>query len=1076
MSLWRFRSECPPGLGALGASRAPPSEAHARGSAATGHERERLDVIHRSTMAATRASLGARARIRWRTASCAVLALALCCVLPSRVLGQFFPYTTSVVVDEGVELATDVWRNIFDESPRPVLLRRTPYGRAMSTQEAVSYVNAGFIVVSQDVRGRGASSGVFVPYFHDEADGRATIDWIARQSWSNGRIGTFGASAEGIVQYMAMAAHPDALSCTHIPMASHDVYESFFPGGAWRTEFGSSWLTAIDAAPLITTWKAHEVRDGYWQAATLEDNELRKVDHPVFVVGGSFDVFAGSQSRIAAALQRSAAPSSRGDVFFVLGPWTHGGLGQRRQGQLLYPEDAALPSYGADFMRYLSWCLQDAPRPPFANVRYYLTELTDELVLDSVDNQLRLVATGAWREAAQWPPPRTRGVTLFVGGERQLREHSGDVPSVSLAIDPANPTPTRGGGNFSIAPGPYDQSDIDARDDVYTATSAQFVQDAELVGTPKASIWAASATSDVDVVVRLEVVTPTGRAIALTDGIRRGRFVGGYGAIQPLTPNEPALFEVELGPIALRVTRGQAIRIAISGASAPRYEANPNLAARLSDALTPVKTTLTIFRDAAHASQLTLPLLSGRVPGAKPTVVDAGLPRDTGQPSPALDAALPARAEAGAPPRARDAALDAPVPPVLEVFDAAPAPAAEPSARGCSLAVGAGRRDLSAWLTLLVLALPARRRTRAAQARRTRRAPARARGQSSDSARDAVVTAARAYGEHRPRPRSEAMTDAVQDGDGVAAKRECAAQVERKPLLVGEVNAASRQWKDQIARAAADGQPGQGRQLELDARSGEHVEAKHRHACAEREGGRHEFLAHLPVDDRLLRAQRQVEQAEHRDARVQQPLEHEQRRRDGDHFFGDAASLGHDRLMVEQLRAAEGDLDQLRARGDRPCLADAGGFDPRRRGGRFHGLPWIGVVRRGGVGPGVYRLRSDGAGLADTQHQQRASRQHLQHAGVAPRWRAARCHHQPSGAASPRSSMSKRRRRGASKANVSSQPAPRPEKTCARLRGASGICAQLASTYTRSASGRQSRRSAPSSARMLQVHSGPDGA
>lgn len=648
-----------------------------------------------------------------RVAALAITAVALavlCSItlMPSAASAQFFyPITVPLRMPDGVELSTDVWGNVFDGTPRPVLLRRSPYGRAMSAGDVAPLLNAGYIVISQDVRGRGGSGGTYLPFFDDEADGRATIDWIAAQSWANGRVGSYSASAEGIVQYMTMAAAPAALSCAHITLATHDVYDSVFAGGAWRSEFADGWLPAVDARPAIAEWRAHEVRDSYWDRAILSTAEMAKIDHPVFIVGGVFDLFAPSQSRVAHELQQHVAPASRGDVFFVLGPWTHNGVGKTRQGQLQYPDDAAMPSYWVDFLQYMAWCLHGTARPPFASVRYYITELTDEVRVDPTDNQMRLLAKGGWRESKAWPPADARPVTLYLGDEQRLLERSADAPPVQLSIDPALPAPTRGGANFASAAGPYDQTEVDARDDVYVASTDAFQEDSELVGTPRALIWASSATSDVDVVVRIEDLTPGGRPIALADGIRRGRFVTGYDALRPLTPGRPALFEVELGPLALRVPRGHAIRIAISAASTPRYEPNPNVAKPLAQRPVAVATTLSIYRDAEHPSRIELPLLSGSVPGARAPERDAGVPLDAGSESP-RDAGVEPR-DAASPRPALDASTgrDARV-----ETDAAPPAEVPPASAGCACAVrdGSGGAQLLPWLVLLLTRVTRRRR------------------------------------------------------------------------------------------------------------------------------------------------------------------------------------------------------------------------------------------------------------------------------------------------------------------------------------------------------------------------------
>jgi putative CocE/NonD family hydrolase len=89
------------------------------------------------------------------------------------------PALELVPMRDGTELATDVWLPDELAVPMPVLLRRTPYGRAFDAATARLIVALGYALVSQDVRGRGDSDGAFSPFRDDAQDGFDTIAWIA---------------------------------------------------------------------------------------------------------------------------------------------------------------------------------------------------------------------------------------------------------------------------------------------------------------------------------------------------------------------------------------------------------------------------------------------------------------------------------------------------------------------------------------------------------------------------------------------------------------------------------------------------------------------------------------------------------------------------------------------------------------------------------------------------------------------------------------------------------------------------------------------------------------------------------
>src|SRR5579863_6938522 len=114
-------------------------------------------------------------------------------------------FNQRVRMRDGVELSADVYRPKAG-GKYPVILMRTPYnkvGDGKSVARFQAIVARGYVVVNQDVRGRGDSDGVFVPWRHEGLDGYDTIEWCAAQPWSNGKVGTTGGSYLGYDQWVA---------------------------------------------------------------------------------------------------------------------------------------------------------------------------------------------------------------------------------------------------------------------------------------------------------------------------------------------------------------------------------------------------------------------------------------------------------------------------------------------------------------------------------------------------------------------------------------------------------------------------------------------------------------------------------------------------------------------------------------------------------------------------------------------------------------------------------------------------------------------------------------------------------
>jgi X-Pro dipeptidyl-peptidase (S15 family) len=138
----------------------------------------------------------------------------------------------SIPMRDGVVLRADV---LFPSGngPFPVLVYRTPYGEKNAQGEYTTFQHArerGYAVVVQDVRGRYGSGGVFVPYQNEGRDGYDTIEWAAKQPWSNGKVGTFGLSYPGAVQWLAAVEGPPIWQPWFLPWFSRHIAISSMRG------------------------------------------------------------------------------------------------------------------------------------------------------------------------------------------------------------------------------------------------------------------------------------------------------------------------------------------------------------------------------------------------------------------------------------------------------------------------------------------------------------------------------------------------------------------------------------------------------------------------------------------------------------------------------------------------------------------------------------------------------------------------------------------------------------------------------------------------------------------------------
>ena len=391
---------------------------------------------------------------------------------------------------DGVRLSANVFRPP-EPAHVPAVLIRTPYGKGVTpTANYRAWVNHGYAVVIEDVRGRYGSEGRFKPLIQEPADGSDTIDWIARQPWSDGKVGMIGGSYLGIVQWKVAALNNPHLKAIFPWVSGYDDYRDRFysPGGAiklgsrllWMSEnlkapgFRPDFSKYVFHLPLRTADAAatgqpcdfyqaamqHPAFDSFWKVISTKEH-IGKIRVPVFSVGGWYDNFAESDLEAYAALRRNS-----GVHRVMIGPWPHN-MAIKFPG-VDFGLESWVPLRGLEFQWFDQWLRgKDTPllsKPP-----------------------VRIFVMGAdrWREEHEWPLARTRYTAVYMDSKGHANSLAGDgvlaghVPrrqaSDRYTYDPRDPVPTRGGAvccNPRVFPwGPLDQRPVEQRSDVLVYTS-----------------------------------------------------------------------------------------------------------------------------------------------------------------------------------------------------------------------------------------------------------------------------------------------------------------------------------------------------------------------------------------------------------------------------------------------------------------------------------------------------------------------------------------------------------------------------------------------------------------------------
>lgn len=521
---------------------------------------------------------------------------------------------------DGVLLQADIWRPAT-EGRYPVLLQRTPYNRADSfgvivnaAIEPLRAVADGFVVVIQDTRGRFGSQGQFEPFMREAADGYDTIQWLAGQPYSNGKVGMYGASYYAATQLLAATLRPPALKAIVPQVTGSDYHDTWvYQGGALQLGFTLYWALGLAAAELarrqaagesleaeagqlqilladpwsafksrplaeigaLTTllpawnqWLEHSSHDEYWQAISIAER-YASLDVPALHIGGWFDLFLRGTIANYQGMSKTDAPQR-----LIVGPWAHAvtydALGEVEYGGAAAA--AALDMTGLHLNWFSSFLKEEPAQPSGSPVKVFV------------------MGDNTWRDEDAWPPARSRFERFFLsagsgagGAAGQLRREApdGDEESSSYAFDPAEPVPTVGGATF--LPGAYiglhagqrDQRAVEQRPDVLTFTSEALSADLELCGPVTVTLYAATSAADTDWTAKLVDVHPGGRALNICDGIIRARYRHGVDHEELATPGEPHEFQIDLGHTSIVLFAGHALRLEISSSNFPRFDVNP---------------------------------------------------------------------------------------------------------------------------------------------------------------------------------------------------------------------------------------------------------------------------------------------------------------------------------------------------------------------------------------------------------------------------------------------------------------------------------------------------------------------
>jgi putative CocE/NonD family hydrolase len=576
---------------------------------------------------------------------------------------------------DGIGLSTDVYIPKAAKGPLPTILWKTPYNehklRGSTLRYAVEAVEHGYVFIVQNERGRYFSQGKYEILGKPQTDGYDALTWIAKQDWSNGKVGTLGCSSSAEWQ-LALAAQGHPAHAAMVPMSAgagigkvgrFQEQGNWYTGGVPRNLF-FVWLYGVDNPlraelpdGLSEAMRAHVEEYNDLDAAKPKIDWTKQIKHlpvdtllsslgeppatfeqfidrtpadPGWRQGGLYhddmgwgvpalwfdawyDVSIGPNLELFNHARKVGSGAAAANQYAIIAPTPHCSYDRLGPHMVVGERDMGDTSFAVDetifawFDRWLK--VQPAAFPDSTpHVRYYV------------------MGENVWKSDSQWPPAGVKTVrfylrssghanSLYGDGRLELAAPPAAEPADRYRYDPMNPVQTVGGADCCngglVIPGAYDQRGVEARSDVLVYTSAPLTAPLEVSGFIDAVLKVSSSAKDTDFAVKLVDVAPDGTAWIIGDTILRARYRDGYDHPAPMQAGQ--VYTLKPTPIttSLEFGVGHRIRIEVTSSDFPKFERNLNTGGPNESESTPVIADNAIHHAAADASYIELPVVGG---------------------------------------------------------------------------------------------------------------------------------------------------------------------------------------------------------------------------------------------------------------------------------------------------------------------------------------------------------------------------------------------------------------------------------------------------------------------------------
>jgi len=554
-------------------------------------------------------------------------------------------WAVKIPLRDGVLLNATIFLPHAQKDPVPVIFTLTPYIGDSYMDRAMYFAQHGYVYALVDVRGRGNSAGIFEPFANDPHDGYDVVEWLAKQSFCNGKVTMWGGSYAGYDQWATLKEFPPHLA-TIVPAAAahpgvdfpfeYNIYGPYieqwlsFTSGATSNAMlfgnGAFWGARTREAydqhlafngydrfvgnpnAVFQKWMKHPIPDEYYDAMVPTPEQYKRIAVPILTITGDYD---GDQPGAFTYYKRHmqyGTADAKQNHFLIIGPWDHAGTRtpKRDVGGLKFGEASVL-DLNKLHTEWYDWAMKSGSKPEFLKKRiaYYVVGAGAENwkyadSLETISKEKRTLYLGSNGTAE----------TVFQSGTLSEKGSTG-AASDKWIYDPLDTRP----------------GDAEADDDAGLTSqqavmntygngaiyhSAAFDEAAEVTGFLKLTVWLAMDVPDTDLEVAVYEVLPGGGSVALTSATMRARYRESLRQEKPVTPGKAEKYVFDnFTFFSRRVAKGSRLRLFVHCINSTGAEKNYNSGGVVAaETGKDAKTAhVTLIHDSEHPSSLEVPIV-----------------------------------------------------------------------------------------------------------------------------------------------------------------------------------------------------------------------------------------------------------------------------------------------------------------------------------------------------------------------------------------------------------------------------------------------------------------------------------